>query len=146
MKRTMRPVEEKYTFEEFLDIMKDLCAEDGCPWDRVQTHESLVPCLMDEAQEVVEAVEHQDMDNLCEELGDVLLQVVMHSEIARKNGTFTMADVIDGVSRKMIRRHPHIFGDVVADTPEASLALWKEIKAQEKEEKRRKQMEKNEEK
>ena len=146
MKRKMRPAEERYTFEEFLDIMKDLCAEDGCPWDRAQTHESLVPCLMDEAQEVVEAVEHQDIDNLCEELGDVLLQVVMHSEIARKNGSFTIADVIDGVSRKMIRRHPHIFGDVVADTPEASLALWKEIKAQEKEEKRRKLMEKNREK
>ena len=70
----------------------------------------------------------------------------MHSEIARKNGTFTIADVVDGVSRKMIRRHPHIFGDVVADTPESSLALCKEIKAQEKEEKRRKQMEKNGEK
>jgi len=135
MKREMRPVGEKYTFEEFLDIMKDLCAEDGCPWDRVQTHESLVPCLMDEAQEVVQAVENQDIDNLCEELGDVLLQVVMHSEIARKNGTFTIDDVIDGVSRKMIRRHPHIFGDVVADTPEASLVLWKQIKAQEKAEK-----------
>ena len=135
MKREMRPVGEKYTFEEFLDIMKDLCAEDGCPWDRIQTHESLVPCLMDEAQEVVQAVENQDIDNLCEELGDVLLQVVMHSEIARKNGTFTIEDVIDGVSRKMIRRHPHIFGDVIADTPEASLILWKQIKAQEKAEK-----------
>lgn len=135
MKREMRPIDEKYRFEEFLDIMKDLCGEDGCPWDRSQTHESLVPCLMDEAQEVVEAVEHQDVDNLCEELGDVLLQVVMHSEIARKNGTFTIEDVIDGVSRKMIRRHPHIFGDAVADTPEASLVLWKQIKAQEKAEK-----------
>lgn len=135
MKREMKSCTEKYTLEELVDIMKDLCAEDGCPWDRVQTHESLVPCLMNESQEVVQAVENQDMENLCEELGDVLLQVVMHSEIARKNGTFTIEDVIDGVSRKMIRRHPHIFGDVIADTPEASLELWKQIKAQEKAEK-----------
>ena len=125
----------KYTFEELLEIMKRLCAEDGCPWDRIQTHESLIPCLMDEAQEVAEAIDKRDVDNLCEELGDVLLQVVMHSEIARKNGTFTMEDVIDGVSRKMVRRHPHVFGDAKADTPEESLVLWRRIKAQEKAEK-----------
>ena len=143
MKMDMKPSEERYTFEEFLDIMKALCAEDGCPWDRVQTHESLVPCLRDEAEEVVQAIENQDMDNLCEELGDVLLQVVMHSEIARKNGTFTIDDVIDGVSRKMVRRHPHVFGDVKADTPEASLALWKQVKAQEKAEKAQKRRKKS---
>lgn len=131
----MEMKQEKYTFEELLDIMKRLCAADGCPWDRVQTHESLIPCLMDEAQEVAEAIDKQDVDNLCEELGDVLLQVVMHSEIARKNGTFTMEDVIDGVSRKMVRRHPHVFGDAKADTPEESLVLWRQIKAQEKAEK-----------
>ena len=128
----MEMKQEKYTFEELLDIMKRLCAADGCPWDRSQTHESLIPCLMDEAQEVAEAIDNQDVENLCEELGDVLLQVVMHSEIARKNGTFTMEDVIDGVSRKMVRRHPHIFGDAKADTPEESLVLWRQIKAQEK--------------
>ncbi|MBP3701580.1 MAG: MazG family protein [Lachnospiraceae bacterium] len=131
----MKSIEEKYTFEELLDIIKTLCAEDGCPWDRVQTHESLIPCLRNEAEEVVEAIDHQDMENLCEELGDVLLQVVMHSEIARKNGTFTIADVIDGVSRKMVRRHPHVFGDVKADTPEASLELWRQVKAEERAEK-----------
>ena len=135
MKMDMKSIEEKYTFEELLDIIKTLCAEDGCPWDRVQTHESLIPCLRNEAEEVVEAIDHQDMENLCEELGDVLLQVVMHSEIARKNGTFTIADVIDGVSRKMVRRHPHVFGDVKADTPEASLELWRQVKAEERAEK-----------
>ena len=135
MKMDMKSIEEKYTFEELLDIIKILCAEDGCPWDRVQTHESLIPCLRNEAEEVVEAIDHQDMENLCEELGDVLLQVVMHSEIARKNGTFTIADVIDGVSRKMVRRHPHVFGDVKADTPEASLELWRQVKAEERAEK-----------
>lgn len=142
MKMEMKPQGEKYGFEELLQIITALCAEDGCPWDRVQTHESLVPCLLDEAHEVVEAVEHQDMDNLCEELGDVLLQVVMHSEIAQKNGTFTMAEVIDGVSRKMIRRHPHVFGDAKAETPEESLVLWRQIKAQEKAEKAAKILEK----
>lgn len=139
MKMDEKPQDEKYTYEEFLDIMKILCAEDGCPWDRSQTHESMIPCLRNEAEEVVQAIEHQDMDNLCEELGDVLLQVVMHCEIARKNGTFTMEDVIDGVSRKMVRRHPHVFGDAKAETPEESLVLWRQVKAQEKAEKARRQ-------
>lgn len=127
--------EKHYSFQELIDIITRLCAEDGCPWDRIQTHESLIPCLRDESEEVVQAVENQDMENLCEELGDVLLQVLMHSEIARKNGAFTLDDVIDGISQKMIRRHPHVFGDARADTPEESLVLWRKIKAEEKAEK-----------
>ena len=126
-------MEEKihYSFEELVGIIARLRGEDGCPWDKKQTHESLIPCLRDEAEEVVQAIEKQDKENLCEELGDVLLQVLMHSQIARENGSFTLEDVIDGISRKMIRRHPHVFGDAKAATPEESLALWKQIKAEE---------------
>ncbi len=133
-------MEEKthYSFEELTDIIARLRGEGGCPWDRKQTHESLIPCLRDEAEEVVQAIEKKDMENLCEELGDVLLQVLMHSQIAKENGSFTLANVIDGISRKMIRRHPHVFGDAKAATPEESLALWKQIKAEEKQEKAKK--------
>lgn len=134
----MEETEKHYSFQELIGIVARLCAEDGCPWDRVQTHESLIPCLRDETEEVVQAIENHDMDNLCEELGDVLLQVVMHSEIGKKNGTFTIDDVIDGISRKMIRRHPHVFGDAKADTPEESLILWRQIKAEEKAQKQKK--------
>lgn len=133
-------MEEKthYSFEELTDIIARLRGEGGCPWDRKQTHESLIPCLRDEAEEVVQAIEKKDMENLCEELGDVLLQVLMHSQIAKENGSFTLANVIDGISCKMIRRHPHVFGDAKAATPEESLALWKQIKAEEKQEKAKK--------
>lgn len=121
-----------YRFEDLTAIISRLCAPDGCPWDRVQTHETLIPCLRNEAEEAVQAIENSDMENLCEELGDVLLQVLLHSEIAARAGTFTLQDVIDGISRKMIRRHPHVFGDVKAETPQECLELWNQIKAQEK--------------
>ena len=104
----------------------------GCPWDKEQTFESLKKCLADEAQEVFEAVDNKDMENLCEELGDVLLQVVLYSQIAKEAGAFTIDDVIDGISEKMVRRHPHVFGDIEVNSPEEALALWKEIKLQEK--------------
>ncbi len=129
----METKKEKYTFDELREIIARLRAEDGCPWDREQTHESLIPCLRNEAEEVVEAIEKKDEANLCEELGDVLLQVLMHSQIAEEMGEFTLDDVIDTVSRKMIRRHPHVFGDAVARTPEECLRLWEEIKAKERE-------------
>ena len=83
-------------------------------------------------QEVFEAVDNKDMENLCEELGDVLLQVVLYSQIAKEAGAFTIDDVIDGISKKMVRRHPHVFGDIEVNSPEEALALWKEIKLQEK--------------
>ena len=124
---------ETYTFEELKEIIAKLRAEDGCPWDRAQTHESLKPCLMDEAEEVLEAIDRKDMDNLCEELGDVLLQVMLHSQIAREEGAFTVEDVISYLCRKMIRRHPHVFGGETYGTPEESKARWDEIKRQEKE-------------
>lgn len=124
-----------HTFEDLVHIIEELRSDHGCPWDREQTHESLKKCLADESQEVFDAIDHQDMENLCEELGDVLLQVMLNSQIAKEEGVFTIDDVIDGICRKMIRRHPHVFGDVKVNSPEESLALWNAIKKQEKAEK-----------
>ena len=125
---------EKYTYEQLLEIIAELRSDHGCPWDRAQTHESMIKCLYDECDEVVEAIKNKDDDNLCEELGDVLLQVLLHAQIAGEEGRFDMSDVIDGVSRKMIRRHPHVFGNAPqARSEEEGLAMWKAIKEQEKE-------------
>ena len=121
-----------HTFDDLIGIIAELRSDHGCPWDKEQTFESLKKCLADEAQEVFEAVDNKDMENLCEELGDVLLQVVLYSQIAKEAGAFTIDDVIDGISEKMVRRHPHVFGDVEVNSPEEALALWKEIKLQEK--------------
>ena len=129
---------EKYTYEQLLNIIAELRSDHGCPWDRAQTHESMIKCMYDECDEVVEAIKNKDDDNLCEELGDVLLQVLLHAQIAAEEGRFTMADVVDELAKKMIRRHPHVFGDAPqAQSEEEGLARWKEIKAMEKEEKRR---------
>lgn len=125
----------KYTYEDFLDIIARLRAPGGCPWDREQTHESLKKCLIEESGEVIDAIDNKDDDNLCEELGDVLLQVVMHAQIAAEEGRFTMDDVVQGVSEKMIRRHPHVFGDVKVSSVEEGLRLWNAVKKQEKERK-----------
>ncbi len=131
-------MKDRYTFEEFIEIIKVLRGENGCPWDREQTHESLKNCMIEEAYEVLEgidnAVKEGSYSNLCEELGDVLLQVVMHSEIAREEGHFTLDDVVTGVSQKMIRRHPHVFGDVNVNNSEEVLLNWEQIKQQEKQE------------
>ncbi len=121
-----------YTFEDLEHIMEELRSDHGCPWDKEQTHESLKKCLVEESQEVLDAIDNHDKENLCEELGDVLLQVMMHSQIAMENGDFTVDDVVNGICEKMIRRHPHVFGDKKASSPEESLALWNEIKKQEK--------------
>lgn len=127
----------KYTFEEFLQIIKTLRSENGCPWDREQTHESLKPCVLEEAAELGAAIRIYDKtgdpENMIEELGDLLLQVVMHSEIADEEKLFNIEDVIDVVSKKMIRRHPHVFGDVQAETSEQVLINWDDIKKAEKE-------------
>ena len=128
----------KYTYEQLLNIIAELRSDHGCPWDRAQTHESMIKCMYDECDEVVEAIKNKDDDNLCEELGDVLLQVLLHAQIAAEEGRFTMSDVVDELAKKMIRRHPHVFGDAPqAQSEEEGLARWKEIKALEKEEKRR---------
>lgn len=126
-----------YSYEDFLEIIAYLRSKDGCPWDREQTHMSLRPCMMEEAAEVLAGIRIYDQtgnyENLREELGDVLLQVVMHARIAEEEGIFTMEDVVNEVAEKMVRRHPHIFGSVQADTSEQVLANWEDIKKKEKE-------------
>lgn len=121
-----------HDFEELKEIVAALRGEHGCTWDKAQTHETLKKCLTDECEEVLEAIDKQDDENLCEELGDVLLQVVLHSEIAKERGAFTLDDVIQGISEKMIRRHPHVFSNTVIHSPEEGRAMWQEIKRQEK--------------
>lgn len=126
----------KNGFDEFKQIIDRLRGENGCPWDREQTYESLKPCIIDEMTEVLAAIdvmkETGSGDNLCEELGDLLMNVVLLARIAEEEGRFTMADVIAGISQKMIRRHPHVFGDVQVEGSEEVLANWEQIKKQEK--------------
>ena len=128
--------EKRYTYEDFLEIIKTLRGEGGCPWDREQTHASLRPCMTEEAAEVVAAIRIYEktgrFENLREELGDVLLQVVMHACIAQEEGLFAMEDVVNEVAEKMVRRHPHVFGEVQADTSAQVLQNWDEIKKEEK--------------
>lgn len=125
-------MDRRYSFDDFLEIIAQLRAPGGCPWDIKQTHESLKDCLTEEAGEVIDAIDSKDDENLCEELGDVLLQVVMHAQIAAEAERFTMDDVIQGVSEKMIRRHPHVFGDETAASVEEGLSLWEAAKKREK--------------
>ena len=125
-----------YTFEDLKQIMKTLRAEDGCPWDRAQDHDTLKKHLVEECAEVLEAIDNHDTENLCEELGDVLFQVMFHSEIEAERGNFTVDDVVNGICEKMIRRHPHVFGDEEYGSDEQNQARWEEIKRQEKEAKR----------
>lgn len=120
-------------FSGLVEILAALRAPDGCPWDREQTHESLLRYLLEESVEVVAAVHDRDDGNLAEELGDVLLQVVFHSQLASEAGRFTIDDVIKSISDKMIRRHPHVFGSADAKTADAVKVQWEVIKAKEKE-------------
>ena len=110
---------EPHDMQELLEIVEVLRSPDGCSWDREQTHESLKKCFMDETEEAMQAIDHKDDENLCEELGDVLLQVLLNAEIAKERGAFDFQDVVQGLSEKLIRRHPHVFGDAKRpDTPE----------------------------
>ncbi len=126
-------------FLQFCEIVRRLRAEDGCPWDRAQTHESLETCMIEEAYEVVEAIQNfsktNDYVNLREELGDVLLQVVLHGQIASEEGIFELKDIIDEISQKMIRRHPHVFGRKKINHSNQVPNNWEEIKKQEKKQK-----------
>jgi len=108
--------------------MARLRAEGGCEWDRAQTHDTLRQYLLEETHEVIDAIMKQDSTLLCEELGDLLLQVLFHARIAEENGNFSIRDVISSVVKKMVRRHPHVFGDAHADTPEAVAIQWEHIK------------------
>ena len=121
-----------YTLEDLKAIMEKLRSENGCPWDRVQTHESMKKYLVEECAEVLEAIDNQDTDNLCEELGDVLYQIMIHCEIEKEQGHFTVDDVIDGISRKMIRRHPRVFGGPDHQGDLGSQLSWEEIKRRER--------------
>ncbi len=124
----------KNNFADLVETFAILRGPNGCPWDKKQTHETLIKCLRNETQELVDAIENKDDENMKEELGDVLLQVLMHSQIAAEEGKFTIDDVIQGLYDKLHRRHPHVFGDhAQAATPEEALALWKEMKKKEKE-------------
>ncbi len=125
-------MEKKYTFSDLKQIIDVLRGENGCPWDKVQTHESLRKDMLEEAYEAVDAIDKKDMENLKEELGDVLMQVVFHSAIANENGNFTLDDVIQGICEKMVYRHPHVFGTADAKTPDEVLQKWETLKKQEK--------------
>jgi len=122
----------KYTYNDLLNIMARLRGPGGCPWDREQDHKSLKRYLIEEAYEVLDAIDAENPDMLCEELGDLLLQVVFHAQIAKENGQFDMNDVVNGISSKMVNRHRHVFGDEVAETPEDVLKIWEEVKKEEK--------------
>ncbi len=119
-------------FDRLVEVMTKLRAPGGCPWDAEQTHESLLRYLIEETYEVADTIESGDMDELKDELGDVLLQVVFHAEIEREAGGFDIDDVANSIVEKLIRRHPHVFADAVADTPEEVENRWEKIKAEEK--------------
>jgi XTP/dITP diphosphohydrolase len=118
--------------DELIATLERLRAPGGCAWDRDQTHASLVQYLVEESAELVEAIEAGDDDELIEELGDVLYQVLFHADIAAEAGRFTLEDVAAHMTQKMVGRHPHVFGDVVAETPDAVVATWDAVKAVEK--------------
>lgn len=124
-------------FAELVSVMSVLRSGTGCPWDREQTHESLMKYMVEETYEALDTIEKGDMDKLCEELGDVMLQVVFHAQIARENGEFDIADVAGSIVEKLVRRHPHVFGEVKVDGSEAVLRNWEKIKAVERGEKGR---------
>ncbi|MFZ0428058.1 MAG: nucleoside triphosphate pyrophosphohydrolase [Acidobacteriota bacterium] len=119
-------------FDKLVELMDILRGPGGCPWDREQTRETLKPMLIEEAYEVLEALDSPASDELCEELGDLLFQVVFHSRIAKERGDFDAYDVCRRVYEKMVNRHPHVFGDRTIETSEELLRNWEEIKAQEK--------------
>jgi len=121
-----------YCFEDLCDIMCLLRAENGCPWDREQTHASIRNNMLEEAYEAAEAIDLDDPSLLCEELGDVILQAVFHARIAEESGRFSMKDVLNGICEKLVVRHPHIFADVKADNAAEVLSNWDAIKQQTK--------------
>ena len=119
-------------FAELVQIMSRLRADDGCPWDREQTHASLRAYLLEEAHEALEAVDAGDDQALCEELGDVLLQIVFHAQIASEDRRFSIDDVCGAIADKLVRRHPHVFGDVQVDDADHVVTNWDQIKRDEK--------------
>lgn len=125
-------IKDRYTMAELRAIMAFLRSDQGCPWDRVQTHESIKKNLLEEAYEAIDAIDSERPERLCDELGDVLMQVVFHAQMASEEDQFTLDDVIAGICRKLISRHTHLFGEDKADTPEAVLDNWEKNKLKEK--------------
>lgn len=123
---------EKYSIEDLLRIMEILRSPGGCPWDAEQTHESIKKSLIEETYEVIEAINKNDKDLLLEELGDVLLQVVFHSQMEKEAGVFDFSDVADGICKKLIERHPHVFGEVKVSSTDEVLSNWDDIKRKSK--------------
>lgn len=124
----MKSENEKYTFDDLIEIVKKLRAPGGCPWDIEQTHESLKRNIVEEGYELVEALDSEDGAKIADESGDLLLQIVFHADIGRTDGEYDIDDVTDAVCRKLIRRHPHVFGSEKADTAEQVLENWDAIK------------------
>ena len=123
---------ERYTFEDLVILVEVLRSEKGCPWDREQTHKSIRKDLIEETYEVIEAIDTENPELMREELGDVLLQIVFHACIGKEDKEFDVSDVTNDICAKLIHRHPHVFGDVKADTSEKVLSNWEKIKSDEK--------------
>jgi len=119
-------------FSELVEIVRRLRAPDGCPWDREQTHETLKPFLIEEAYEAIDAIDRNQAEDLREELGDVLLQIMLHSQIGAEQDGFDIADVVSGLSRKLVTRHPHVFGETKVNGSDEVLVNWEKIKKKEK--------------
>lgn len=118
-------------FEQLVELVAYLRSDEGCPWDREQTMSSMVECLREETREVVEAVEAGDMENLREELGDLILQGVFYAQLAREEDLFDIEGVIRDLNAKLVRRHPHVFGEAVADNPREAIDHWETVKGDE---------------
>ena len=134
----VQPPKDLHTLNSLIQIVAALRGPEGCPWDKEQTHQSLTRFALEEAYELVEAIEKGDRQEFIEELGDYLFQVALHIQIAQETGNFTWVDVLSTLNEKMVRRHPHVFGEETAQTPEEVLARWGEIKAEEKKKKPKK--------
>lgn len=128
----MNNSDKKTTFRDLVDIVDKLRGPDGCPWDKQQNHKTLKPYLLEEAYEVIDALDEEEPVKLQEELGDLLFQVILHAQLAKEAGQFTINEVIETISEKMMRRHPHVFGNADLKTPKEVLANWEQIKRVEK--------------
>ncbi len=126
-------MKKNYSYNDLVALMARLRGPGGCPWDRKQTHKSLLKYLREESLEVADAIKKGDPDPICEELGDLLLQILFHAQIAAEKKRFTMDDVVNGLAKKLVRRHPHVFGGMKLKTADDVVANWDEIKKREKE-------------
>ena len=134
-KMLLDKADEGYGFEDLITVVEVLRSEEGCPWDREQDHKSIRRDFIEETYEVIEAIDTENRELLREELGDVLLQVVFHAQIETEPNTFTIEDVANDICAKLIHRHPHVFGSVIANTTDKVLSNWEKIKSEEKERK-----------